>query len=587
MKENFEQQNSACSEDGQRDSERPIPAEPKLRHIYKSLELLRPERDPLGDEMKWQELYKLVKPYENALELSDNVRDAVRDYLGQKVPRLKEAVPSIGHLDDKKLLDALSHNWFEDIGEVEGQRKAVLLSVMAHIVKRIETTAYRKILENTPDEDLEKLNLDLSTRDLLTSVMDASVKADAMFIRFLAFSQLSGKPPEEARAHKFYVPGNETPQTLSKFFPHEAQFISKRFSSLAQTDAPWQEKPGGSLFRDYLTALSDYFKESDPEQAEEHHKKILELYSSLLSTDFPIILTPFMEGQYHEPYVDPELKVSLRTPEAIKEEELYRKAQLAMSESLSILGVEQFAEDMRQYPPRSGIVLGAYGVNLNLNAVAQGYPRIIVYLNEELRSFDRNFPSYMDLVKNSEEAFVMLNPEEREERMEFMSRMNTVMHEISHAVYPHTTSEAKRMGGKTLTNVEETTADVLFRPLVPSVLEKEGLNGTKEQWAIAMLASSLQSITGSTEGGEYYLAAGYHLNVMFDEGIVVLEENGLRITDFDRWYESQRLAARGVLSVYQDEKMNERRAAHWVNRHCKPNEKVLAAAEFVKRRIES
>ena len=67
-----------------------IEATPRLRYITKTLELLRPETDKLGNEINWKELYKKVKPWQNGLELSDNIRQVVYEYVSLKIPSLKE-----------------------------------------------------------------------------------------------------------------------------------------------------------------------------------------------------------------------------------------------------------------------------------------------------------------------------------------------------------------------------------------------------------------------------------------------------------------------------------------------------------------
>ncbi|MBI4120616.1 MAG: hypothetical protein HY454_04090, partial [Parcubacteria group bacterium] len=199
----------------------------KLRYITKSLELLRPETNPLAEETHWKELYKEVKPWQTGLELSDNVRETVRGFVEQKIPKLKERVPTLENLDDAKLLDALTHNWFEGIDEkISGQRREVLLTVMAHVVKRIETTSYRNILQEAAPADLEKLGLDEGLKDLLINILEASIKADPLFVRFLAYTQLSPEPPPDASGVALYTPNSSELNTIAVLFPHETQFLS-------------------------------------------------------------------------------------------------------------------------------------------------------------------------------------------------------------------------------------------------------------------------------------------------------------------------------------------------------------------------
>src|SRR3989344_8481600 len=103
--------------------EKLITSEPKLRYISKTHELLKPEIGESGEKVQWMDLYKKVKPYRDSLELSDNVREVIREWVAQKIPNLKNKIPSIEDLDDEKLLSALSNGWFEEIrDETHGQR---------------------------------------------------------------------------------------------------------------------------------------------------------------------------------------------------------------------------------------------------------------------------------------------------------------------------------------------------------------------------------------------------------------------------------------------------------------------------------
>src|ERR1700722_11239505 len=119
--------------------EKLIPSEPRLRGMDKVLSLLEPEEMPDGELVNWKHLYERVQPYHTLYEFTENVRDAVREYIAEKIPGLKEKIPSIAELEDDALLNALTHNWSEEIDDVEGQRRQVLLTVVAHVVKRIET----------------------------------------------------------------------------------------------------------------------------------------------------------------------------------------------------------------------------------------------------------------------------------------------------------------------------------------------------------------------------------------------------------------------------------------------------------------
>ncbi len=585
---NFEKPEENLSSSESDPGEKLIASEPKLKYIYKSLELLRPETGPSGETINWRELDEKVKPFENALELSDNIREVVTEYLARKIPALKEKVPTIKDLPDKYLLEALANNWFETIGEeVEGKRKQVLLSVMAHVAKRVETGIYKKVLENADEESLRKLGLKSGTRDLLVQLLDASAKADPLFIRFLAFSQLSPKPPEEAKSFSIFLPNDKKPHTLASLFPHETNFISKKFATIAENSAKWINEPGGQTFKKYLRILSDLYKETDPEKTANQQKQADLLYEQIISSGFPIIVTSGTEGYYKEPYIDPELKISLRVPEGEKERETFKTAQTAMAENLDILNVSQFSEAVKKQEILNTVVFGAYGVNLIFNAVAQEKPAILIYLNEQIRAYDRNFPEFLKIFTGTQKEFSNLPEEKRKNLMEQMSRFNTVLHEFSHEVHPDESPEAKRIGKESLTTIDEVKADIIYRPLVPSMIKTGGLKGTKEQWAIAMAGSSFQVIKDTSEETDpYYAAAAFSLNDLFEKGIIVFENNNITVKDFDAYYQIQESLAKEVIALYEDPKMTEKKAAAWLKKRCRPNEKIKAVEIFLKERAK-
>lgn len=564
--------------------ERVLSRKPELRYLDRAFNILRaPEKNPLGGETNWRELSEKIRPFNNGLELSDNIRDVVTEFVSQKIPTLQEKILSLKGLNDKHLLEALAHNWFEAIGEdVSGKRREVLLATMAHVVKRIENHTYQKVLGEMSSADLEKLGLDSDTRNLLIQVLDASIKADPMYIRFMAYSQLTRTPPKEIGPVTFSLPNQEKLYTAATLFPHEAQFLARRFEKIAENHEKWSSRPGGDIFKQYLQVLSAFYAEHDPNNAPERQKEVERLYRDLLSSDFPILITPATEGYYKEPYFDPELKVSVATPDARKEEASWIQTKEAMSASLKNLDAAQFREKMSYQPIRSAHVFGGFGVNITFNAVAQEKPSILVFLNEQERAYDRDFPDFvLGHIKNAQAVFGEPLSSEKRSLLEKISRTNTVLHELAHSIYPDDSLEAKRLGRKPLTILDEVKAEICYRPLVPSIIEKGGLEGTKEEWAVGMLAGSLGVVAEQPEGDPYYYAAVYSLNSLFEQGVVELDGIKLVVKDFDRYYVTQKQTAEVLLSVYRDPAMSERKAAQWITRMCTPNEKVRRAISIV------
>ncbi|OGN10109.1 MAG: hypothetical protein A3J46_06850 [Candidatus Yanofskybacteria bacterium RIFCSPHIGHO2_02_FULL_41_11] len=89
--------------------ERPIPSRPKLRYIEKTISLLESDIGPDGREINWKDVYEKVGPWNSGLELSNEIRDVVREYLLSKFPKIKEKIPSIEDLPGPELLNALSY----------------------------------------------------------------------------------------------------------------------------------------------------------------------------------------------------------------------------------------------------------------------------------------------------------------------------------------------------------------------------------------------------------------------------------------------------------------------------------------------
>ena len=542
-----------------------------------------PEETEFGEKESWLNLAEKVKPYESGLEFTNNIRDIVFEFIAKKIPNLKRDVPSLGELGEKELLNALTHNWFAEIGEeVQGSRKEILLATMAHVVKRIENRVTRQMLAKASGENLEKLGLNSSTRDLLNEVLEASIKADPIYIRFMAYSQLSGKSLEEARPVALHLPGNDKLHAIPELFPHESQFLTRRFSGLAERGGEWVNFPGGQTFQKYLKVLGNFYAEKDPERATETQKEVEKLYAELLASDFPIIVTPATEGYYKEPYYDPELKISLRTPDAKKEEADWRNMRDKLAESLDVLDARQFADSVKEKEPKSVMVLGGFGVNITFNAVAQEKPNILIFLNEQIRAYDKEFPeATKKWVANTTEIFGEELTEEKQKFLEFISRDNTVLHELTHGVFPDDSPEAKRLGGRPYTIIDEVKAEICYRPLVPEVIKKAGLQGTKEEWAVGMLTASLQIARDQPPGDPYYYAAIYTLNDLFQSGAAVIEGEKVRILDFEKCYEVQKKAAEELLDLYRDPKMTEGKAAKWIKARCVPNEEVKKVLKIV------
>ena len=578
---NFEElpEEPAQDKSGHSKPEKLISSQPHLKNIYDTLVLLKPEELPGGETVRYQDIYKDVKPYHSMLEFTDNVREAVRDYVVKKLPKLKEKIPSIEDLDDNDLLDALTNNWFESIDDVSGQRREVLLAVAAHIVKRIETSAENKLLREAEPEKLTELGIDTSIRDLVCELLDVSAEADPLFIRFLAYSQLSGEPPEAASPTGLHLPGDNKMHTVAELFPHETQFIARHLKKIVEDDASWKNRPGSRAFVRYVGNIQRFYEITDPKEALECQKAINQSCAEVLNTGFPVLLTAPTEGYYKEPYLDPELKVSIVTPESSHETELFERAKNIMADNLGKIDASEFSENVKRMNVKSSIVIGGFGVNLTFNAVAQEDPIYHLFLNEQIRSYDSLFPGYMDMITNPREAFSDIPEKKQNDHLEHMSRMSTMLHEFGHQVYPSDSPDAKRLGRKPLTIIDEVKAETLWRALIPNMVKDKEFIGNKEQWAVATLTSLMQLLDDPEAYGS---SAIYNLNALFEQGAIKLEEGKLSITDINKYYAAEKNNATEVLSLYNDKTMTENKAAAWVKKRCAPNNMSQELISFVK-----
>ena len=125
-------------------------------------------------------------------------------------------------------------------------------------------------------------------------------------------------------------------------------------------------------------------------------------------------------------------------------------------------------------------------------------------------------------------------------------------------------------------------AEIVHKALIPAMVENGGLEGTKEQWALATLTSSCQMLKDQPEDDPSFSAAVYSLNSLFDSGAVVFEDNTITVKDFDLFFSQTKAKAQEVLALYQDASMNKTKAKAWIKRECEPNEAVQKLNVFLK-----
>ncbi len=566
---------------------------PELRFIRKTLMLLKPEMHPDGTTLRWQDLYTRVEPWQSSHQLTDNVRSVVLDWVANKVPALKNGATSLRDLSDESVVKALGHGWFEELktegGEdidISGQRREVLLATMAHAVRKIETGVFMNILHSATPEQLQKLSLDPSTRDLTVELMKTSLRADPLFIRFMAYAGMSGQPSNTASPEGLTLPSDDLPHSFRELFPKETKSIGTRFGQLADQGGSWTSMPGGETFKRYLEVSSKYYLEDNPERATQLRQEWYDLYREYISEGFPVVLTGPTDESVKPPYIDPELKVSLRSEDARADEEKWKQMQEGFAQSLSGLGLQDQAQSVRDQLVVGSMVLGGYGVNLNFDAVAQEDPTIQIYLNAQARSYDREFPKEVleRFIHEAEATFGGLTTTEGRVLAEFIPRTSTVMHELGHWVYPGGSPEDQRFGdGDVNRSMQEIKAESLYRALIPAMIDRGVLQGTREQWAQGLVGNSIQLLRdgASDENDDYFRGAALTMNDAFSSGSIQIENGRVVIVNTDAFFDSVGNVARDVLGQYQNVSSNERSARTWIKSHCTPSEETRKLIELI------
>ena len=572
----------------QEKTEKIIPATPHLRYIEKTLALLAPETDENGVETNWKNLSEKVEAWNSGLELSDKIRDIVREYMLLKLPSVKEKIPSIAELPDDKMLNALVNGWFEELGEeIGGKRKEVLMSVLAHITRKIETRIWKQIIAKAEPEDLKKLGLNENLRQPMIDSMDASVKADPLFIRYLAYTQLAPEAPESAEPTNPVGP-DEKPHTFAELFPHETQFIEAKLADLGKNNEMWKNEPGAQEFSEYMITLSEYLGEKDPNKTEKLRKIALDKFDAVTKTEFPInIVSPVggyenVEGYYKPPYIDPELRVVVRTEDSKKQEEQFQNLQKTLADNLSLLGVSQFSENMKKQTVRNYLSVGSYGVNLTFKAAAQSDPAIMMFLDEQIKSYDKNLKKFLPLVADSEKTFEGVSAQQIEE----MSRTDTELHEFSHSVYPGLTPEAERLGAEQQMIAGELMAESIHRGIVQELIKNGSLPYTEDQYISQSIGMALQSIDGNTPDDEYFQADTFVLNGLFEKGIAEWNGEKIVVKDKEAFFEYYKNNAKEIIALYEDKEMTPAKAEKWIAEKCTPGEKFQSVIDHLNKQRE-
>lgn len=157
------------------------------------------------------------------------------------------------------------------------------------------------------------------------------MRTDNLFIRFLAFSGLSQKPPKETSTNRLYLPDDKQLHTINELFPKDTQYISRKFEEILQMPINWEKIQGGNIFKDYIKALINFYNERDVNKIDKRHEEVVELYGKSILSDFPILIVPssYESGYLKPPYHDPELRICLKIQD---QENIQREKDISYSQ---------------------------------------------------------------------------------------------------------------------------------------------------------------------------------------------------------------------------------------------------------------
>jgi len=548
--------------------EKLIESKPKLKNIYNTLGLLEGYIDFKKN------IPEKIGKWENSLELFNNVQKLVSEHINDKVISFKNETLSMEKLPNEKMIDAIVNNWPESMPEIRGQRREVLIAIAAHVVKHIETKIYQEIISSAEEEELKKLGLNSELREVVLKTIDASMRTDNLFIRFLAFSGLSQKPPKETSTNRLHLPDDKQLHTINELFPKDTQYISRKFEEILQMPINWEKIQGGNIFKDYIKALINFYNERDVNKIDKRHEEVVELYGKSILSDFPILIVPssYESGYLKPPYHDPELRICLKIQdqENIQREKDISYSQKIMAECLEEEGYHTVGKKVKFVNS-----IGDYGVNLFMKGIAQeDESTAVIYLGEHAKFFNKMAKDKNFKVENSGEPYNL-------EKSFFL----TGFHEFGHFHKPDDPGVI-RMGAENNMVIDEVAAEQVYRWLLPRIIKKGGIGGTKEEWAVATIETSLEYLFDSSEKDPYYSAGIYTLNEMFEKGIIEFDfkTGSVKIKDLEAFYGVNEELAKKVLGLYDDKSMNEQKAKKWIKQNCKPNEILQKISDFLNKK---
>ncbi len=290
----------------------------RLKYIYKTLLLTE-------DYSTWSKsLPTTIGRWTDSLDFFNRVESAVKEHLKDKVINFKNAVPSLVSVPEGDVFDAIVNNWPEALPRIRGKRSEILICVAAHVANFVKIGAYKAALISADEVGLGRLGLAADLRRVLVKLLNACLRADNLFIRFLAFSHCpsglpKGKTLEEmgASAGVFYSPEDGQKHTINALFPKETQYLARHLKEIAGA-IDQTRNPELRLLQGLLIALGKAYSQSDIREIESEYMRVNKSFTSLMKSRSPLYIIPsgYFEGGYEKcPYHDPEIRIGLSSPQ--------------------------------------------------------------------------------------------------------------------------------------------------------------------------------------------------------------------------------------------------------------------------------
>jgi hypothetical protein len=559
-----------------------IPMSSRLQGIYNCKKII-------GGHLRWLEgLKQNSRGWKNSSELFNLVQKVVAEYVTEKIVEFGKTVPALRNLSRTDLVDAILNNWPEALPGIQGQRREVLICVAAHVVRHLETSTYQKVILGASKKDLLNLRLNVPLREILVRTLSASIRADLLLIRYLAFfNSIRGYPSCDrllglgASSSRYYLPKNKELHTLNSLFPRDTEFISRKFLEISDSSVNWSALPGGVIFRRYLRALSAAYKEKDINNVDRCYKNVSIGFAELARSQFPILLVPpaYYEGGYERPpYHDPEFRVGISSAECSRIERNATYLQNAMGSLLKKKGYEDLFNILHVRTVRVINSIGDYGINLKSKSVGQsGKSVIVAYLSEHTKA-------YQEMRRGK--AFSVDGI--RADKRIIMSFLGSLLHEFCHLHIDGTAPYILRFGQEAAGIIQEAEAEQLSRWLILKLVDTGQLEGTRSQWAAILVEMSLlEMLDKSREGDpEYFYSSSFVLNRSFNEGVIKYHKGKRRITisDINAFCHIHEEQAKEVLALFKDEALTSTKTRNWIRNRCEPNKFLYDCLKDISKR---